>query len=91
MTNFDCFNGVDTPFRTSGTAWPMPYRVRVYTNKNERQEYRNTVFCHTFDDAIKEALAQPEEANFCPRCGKRLASGFVEISIHTCTPPQGTP
>lgn len=29
------------------------------------------------------------EANFCPRCGKRLASGFVEISIHTCTPPKG--
>ena len=29
-----------------------------------------------------------EERNFCSRCGKRLASGFVEISIHTCTPPQ---
>jgi len=28
------------------------------------------------------------EANFCPRCGKRLASGFVEISIHKCTPPK---
>ena len=27
------------------------------------------------------------ERNFCPRCGKRLTSGFVEISIHTCTPP----
>ena len=32
--------------------------------------------------------AQPEERNFCPRCGKRLASGFVEISIHKCTPPK---
>ena len=40
-------------------------------------------------NAIKEALAQPEEErNFCPRCGKRLANGFVEISIHTCTPPK---
>ena len=28
------------------------------------------------------------EANFCPRCGKRLASGFVELAIHTCTPPK---
>ena len=37
-------------------------------------------------DELKKALA--EERNFCPRCGKRLASGFVEISIHTCTPPQ---
>ena len=37
---------------------------------------------------IHTALAQPEERNFCPRCGKRLASGFVEISIHKCTPPK---
>ena len=38
-------------------------------------------------EECKARLAQPEERNFCPRCGKRLASGFVEISIHTCTPP----
>jgi hypothetical protein len=30
-------------------------------------------------------LAQPEERNFCPRCGKRTAD---LTSIHTCTPPQ---
>ena len=35
--------------------------------------------------AIKAALAQPEERNFCPRCGKRTADLTV---IHTCTPPQ---
>jgi len=37
---------------------------------------------------IKEALAQPEpeERNFCPRCGKRRG-GDVNY-IHTCTPPQ---
>jgi hypothetical protein len=34
--------------------------------------------------AIKEALAQPEERNFCPRCGKRTAD---PTTIHTCTPP----
>ena len=39
-------------------------------------------------DTWREAVAQPEERNFCSRCGKRLASGFVEISIHTCTPPK---
>ena len=33
---------------------------------------------------IKAALAQPEERNFCPRCGKRTND------IHTCTPPQRT-
>jgi hypothetical protein len=31
------------------------------------------------------ALAQPEERNFCPRCGKRTAD---LATIHTCTPPQ---
>ena len=36
-------------------------------------------------NAIKTALAQPEERNFCPRCGKRTADLTV---IHTCTPPQ---
>ena len=37
-------------------------------------------------NAIKEALAQPEEErNFCPRCGKRTAD---LTTIHTCTPPQ---
>tara|TARA_R110000868_G_scaffold2477_6_gene18127 strand:- start:548 stop:766 length:219 start_codon:yes stop_codon:yes gene_type:complete len=35
--------------------------------------------------AIREALAQPEERNFCPRCGKRTTD---LTTIHTCTPPQ---
>ena len=34
--------------------------------------------------AIKEALAQPDERNFCQRCGKRTAD---LTTIHTCTPP----
>jgi hypothetical protein len=29
---------------------------------------------------------EPEERNFCPRCGKRTADLTV---IHTCTPPEG--
>jgi len=36
-------------------------------------------------DAVREALAQPEDRNFCPRCGKRRG-GDVNY-IHTCTPP----
>jgi hypothetical protein len=42
-------------------------------------------------DAIKEALAQPEERYFCPRCGKRLGGMRITdaqwSNIHTCTPP----
>ena len=44
---------------------------------------------NAFQSVIKNLQAhRAEERNFCPSCGKRLASGFVEISIHTCTPPQ---
>jgi hypothetical protein len=43
------------------------------------------VKCGKAITAIKEALAQPEERNFCPRCGKRTAD---LTTIHTCTPPR---
>ena len=55
LTNFDRFNGVDIQYRKSGTDWPMPYRVQVFVNKNEREEYRTTVFCDTLDEAIEAA------------------------------------
>jgi hypothetical protein len=32
-----------------------------------------------------DGRTQPEERNFCPRCGKRTAD---LTTIHTCTPPQ---
>ena len=34
--------------------------------------------------AVRVALAQPEERNFCLKCGKRTAD---LTTIHTCTPP----
>ena len=37
-------------------------------------------------DPWREAVAQPDERNFCPRCGKRTAD---LTTIHTCTPPTG--
>jgi hypothetical protein len=43
------------------------------------------VKCGKAITAIKEALAQPEDRNFCQRCGKRTAD---LTTIHTCTPPQ---
>jgi len=48
----------------------------IETNAHERRHVRW---------AIKEALAQPEERNFCQRCGKRTAD---LTTIHTCTPPR---
>ena len=46
------------------------------------------VKCGKAITSIKDALAQPEERNFCPRCGKRTAD---LTTIHTCTPPQIDP
>jgi hypothetical protein len=37
---------------------------------------------------VNPPAAQPEERNFCPRCGKRTADPTM---IHTCTPPQIDP
>ena len=47
----------------------------IETNAHERRHVRW---------AIKVALAEPDERNFCPRCGKRTADLTM---IHTCTPP----
>jgi hypothetical protein len=43
---------------------------------------------------LRQALEQPEERNFCPRCGKRLGDMRITdaqwSNIHTCTPPDAT-
>jgi hypothetical protein len=41
--------------------------------------------CLAMSDTISPLPVQPEERNFCPRCGKRTADS---TTIHTCTPPQ---
>ena len=62
----------------------------------ERDPWREAAAQSKFDpwraalaqpDHIRDAtkmMAQPEERNFCSRCGKRLAE---LTAIHTCTPP----
>ena len=50
-----------------------------------RQAWRFIGIAARAIDPIKKAVAQPEERNFCPRCGKRTAD---PTTIHTCTPPQ---
>ena len=37
------------------------------------------------ENGIPLAHREPDERNFCPRCGKRTAD---LTTIHTCTPPQ---
>jgi len=64
----------------------------------ESIEWHGAGSCWVLDDekvesaeaALREAVAQPDERNFCPRCGKRTAF-FDLTAIHTCTPPQIDP
>jgi hypothetical protein len=75
------------------------YAARLATSIWQ-QHYKNTApQWQVFDDLlgvltqidnmaaglISPPAAQPEERNFCPRCGKRTADLTV---IHTCTPPR---
>ena len=57
-----------------------------YVSQNKKSDVTRAKFEQLMEDAIKEALAQPDERNFCQRCGKRTAD---LTTIHTCTPPQG--
>ena len=59
--------------------------VRLAYQGFDIQHFTNLVIAaerHRVLAEEREAVAQPEERNFCPRCGKRTAD------IHTCTPPQ---
>lgn len=57
-------------------GFPESSESQIKKGEKAYQQHRAAI------TAIKQALAQPEEQNFCPRCGKRTAD------IHTCTPPQ---
>jgi len=53
-----------------------------------KYEGGSPMILNTQPDHIRDAtkmMAQPEERNFCPRCGKRLAD---LTTVHTCTPPK---
>jgi hypothetical protein len=57
-------------------AQPAPY-MAVLTDRMNVDPHTGYVSIGT--------VAQPEERNFCPRCGKRTRD---LTTIHTCTPPQ---
>jgi len=57
---------------------------RVLDALEDADKHHGLVYIEEVVD-IKEALAQPGERNFCPRCGKRTAD---LTTIHTCTPPR---
>jgi hypothetical protein len=55
------FSGVDLQFRRTTTCsagqWPAPWRARMLTSKNERTEYRITVYGDTAAQAASNLLA----------------------------------
>jgi hypothetical protein len=86
------------PVQESEPPAGQPLREPVATISITRRGSSTTIDNH-FEDCVRDwpegeyklVLApplplQPEERNFCPRCGKRRG-GDVNY-IHTCTPPQ---
>jgi len=46
------FHGVTLDYRRNGTDWPAPWRVRLVSTKNEREDYRLECFGDTAQHAI---------------------------------------
>jgi hypothetical protein len=67
--------------------WSKPHGDAVITHGEAITALRLAIDVQNMasESTYKVALAQPEERNFCQRCGKRTADLTV---IHTCTPPQ---
>ena len=72
-------------FHNSNADWVM--RITADRRIEVNEDVKVTEAAQTVLEAVQYLLkAQPEERNFCPRCGKRTAD---LTTIHTCTPPQG--
>lgn len=52
------FSGVSLEMRRFATEWPMRWRARLVTGKNERDEYRVEVFADSAAMAIAKLLAE---------------------------------
>jgi hypothetical protein len=56
------FNGFNftIDYRKDGTSWPNPYRIQILPNKQERQDYRITVFGDSIEEVIQLATEKVE-------------------------------
>ncbi len=63
---------------------PMP----EFRHRNSSPEQEPVAVLFGSLPVYDTAPPQPEERNFCPRCGKRLHGVLGNLSIHTCTPPK---
>lgn len=86
-------DGYDSAFRDHSTVVrctgnPWAGWVPLYTTPPQQEPWcmkMNGCKTKCEDCPVEVAEPQPEERNFCQRCGKRTADLTV---IHTCTPPQ---
>ena len=61
------------------------FGIVTLVQENQGSKHGLILLVQDIEANFEIALAQPEERNFCPRCGKRTADLTM---IHTCTPPQ---
>ena len=71
------------PEHQTMAATPHAELIAELMNPNNPKNEREHAAVREIE-RLQEALAQPEERYFCPRCGKRTAD---LATIHTCTPP----
>ena len=70
-------------FHNSNADWVM--RITADRRIEVNEDVKVTEAAQTVLEAVQYLVkAQPEERNFCQRCGKRTAD---LTTIHTCTPP----
>jgi len=66
-------------------AYVVAYNEIIEKCKEALAQEQEPIGFVVMENPITPPAAQPEERNFCPRCGKRTADLTM---IHTCTPPQ---
>lgn len=69
------FNGITLDFRRSGTDWPAPWRVRLVSTKNEREDYRLECFGDTPEKAIESLRAEVAKIDGANAEAQRAAVG----------------
>jgi hypothetical protein len=84
----DCLKTVARVWGALGDCTPLPAQPPLPVQAEQITSGWSLRYVYFDENGIPLMHREPEERNFCPRCGKRTAD---PATIHTCTPPQIDP